>query len=152
MFHKEGYQIILTSFLIAALIAIGSEYKIDNFILRTVFQIFSLLQLILVLQFFRNPKRETTINKNHLIDLLSEIGYYGDGSSTKGVGQTSVTGGAGLGTELTSTFKPNSTASAAETAANIYPTESRLDVTIPEEANAAAASNAVDFSRIEWLN
>ena len=67
MFHKEGYQIILTSFLIAALIAIGSEYKIDNFILRTVFQIFSLLQLILVLQFFRNPKRETTINKNHLI-------------------------------------------------------------------------------------
>ena len=43
MFHKEGYQIILTSFLIAALIAIGSEYKIDNFILRTVFQIFSLL-------------------------------------------------------------------------------------------------------------
>ena len=55
MFHKEGYQIIMTSFLIAALIAIGSEYKIDNFILRTVFQIFSLLQLILVLQFFRNP-------------------------------------------------------------------------------------------------
>ena len=67
MFHKEGFQIILTSFLIAALIAIGSEYKIDNFILRNVFQIFSLLQLILVLQFFRNPKRETTINENHLI-------------------------------------------------------------------------------------
>ena len=67
MFHKEGYQIILTSFLIAALIAIGSEYKIDNFILRAVFQIFSLLQLILVLQFFRNPKRETSINQNHLI-------------------------------------------------------------------------------------
>ena len=67
MFHKEGYQIIMTSFLIAALIAIGSEYNIDNFILRTVFQIFSLLQLILVLQFFRNPKRETTINENHLI-------------------------------------------------------------------------------------
>ena len=54
MFHKEGYQIIMTSFLIAALIAIGSEYNIDNFILRTVFQIFSLLQLILVLQFFDN--------------------------------------------------------------------------------------------------
>ena len=67
MFHKEGYQIIMTSFLIAALIAIGSEYKIDNFNLRTIFQIFSLLQLILVLQFFRNPKRETIINKNHLI-------------------------------------------------------------------------------------
>ena len=57
----------MTSFLIAALIAIGSEYKIDNFILRTVFQIFSLLQLILVLQFFRNPKRVTSINQNHLI-------------------------------------------------------------------------------------
>ena len=67
MFHKEGYHIIMTSFLIATLIAIGSEYKIDNFILRTIFQIISLLQLVLVLQFFRNPKRETIINKNHLI-------------------------------------------------------------------------------------
>ena len=67
MFHKEGYQIILTSFLIAALIAIGSEYKIDNFILRTVFQIFSLLQLILVLQFFRNPKRIALESETQII-------------------------------------------------------------------------------------
>tara|TARA_B100000941_G_C28372860_1_gene483073 strand:- start:173 stop:826 length:654 start_codon:yes stop_codon:yes gene_type:complete len=67
MFHKEGYHIIMTSFLIAALIAIVSEYKIYNFILRSIFQIISLLQLVLVLQFFRNPKRETIINKNHLI-------------------------------------------------------------------------------------
>ncbi len=57
----------MTSFLIAALIAIVSEYKIYNFILRSIFQIISLLQLVLVLQFFRNPKRETIINKNHLI-------------------------------------------------------------------------------------
>ena len=67
MFHKEGYHIIMTSFLIAALIAIGSEYKIDNFILRTIFQIISLLQLVLVLQFFRNPNRPALGKKDLLV-------------------------------------------------------------------------------------
>ncbi len=67
MFHKEGHQIIMTSFLIAVLIAIGSEYKLENLILKTVIQIFSLFQLILILQFFRNPKRITSKNENHLI-------------------------------------------------------------------------------------
>ncbi len=67
MFHKEGHQIIMTSFLIAVLIAIGSEYKLENLILKTVIQIFSLFQLILILQFFRNPRRITSKNENHLI-------------------------------------------------------------------------------------
>lgn len=67
MFHKEGHQIIMTSFLIAVLIAIGSEYKLENLILKTLIQIFSLFQLILILQFFRNPKRITSKNENHLI-------------------------------------------------------------------------------------
>ena len=67
MFHKEGHQIIMTSFLIAVLIALGSEYKLENLILKTVIQIFSLFQLILILQFFRNPRRITSKNENHLI-------------------------------------------------------------------------------------
>jgi len=68
MFHKEGYQIIMTSFVLAAIIAVGAEYKIENpYILKLGVQLFALIQLILVLQFFRNPKRITPINENLLI-------------------------------------------------------------------------------------
>ena len=68
MFHKEGYQIIMTSFVLAAIIAVGAEYKIENpYVVRLGLQLFALIQLILVLQFFRNPKRVTPLNENHLI-------------------------------------------------------------------------------------
>lgn len=68
MFHKEGYQIIMTSFVIAAAITLGVEFKLHNqFLLKICLQILALTQLALVLQFFRNPKRETPINENHLI-------------------------------------------------------------------------------------
>ena len=68
MFHKEGHQIIMTSFLIAASIALGVEYKLENQVLfKTCLQILAVVQLLLVLQFFRNPKRETPLNANHLI-------------------------------------------------------------------------------------
>lgn len=68
MFHKEGYQIIMTSFVIAAAIALGAEYKLeDQYILKMILQLFALIQLVLVLQFFRNPKRKTPINEKHLI-------------------------------------------------------------------------------------
>ncbi len=68
MFHKEGYQIIMTSFVLAAAIAVGAEYQLEGqTILKFGLQLFALVALILVLQFFRNPKRETPININHLI-------------------------------------------------------------------------------------
>ena len=68
MFHKEGYQIIMTSFVLAAIIALGAEYKIENpYLVKLGLQLFALIQLILVLQFFRNPKRVTPLNENHLI-------------------------------------------------------------------------------------
>jgi len=58
---------------------------------------------------------------------------------------------AGTDSELNSTRKPNATASAVATALNIYPHESRTDVIVPEEANAAAADNSKSFSRVGWL-
>ena len=59
---------------------------------------------------------------------------------------------AGTASELNSTRKANSTTtSAVATALNIYPHESRTDVIVPEDANGAAASNAVSFSRVGWL-
>ena len=83
-------------------------------------------------------------------DLLGEVGKYGDnyGTGAKAVSTT------GTAVELSSSARPNGIASASnvETVTNQYSAESRLDVVIPEEANAAATSNATDFSRIGWLN
>ena len=68
MFHKEGYQIIMISFVIAIAITLGVEFKLESlFILKISLQILALTQLVLVLQFFRNPKRETPINVNNLV-------------------------------------------------------------------------------------
>jgi phosphatidylserine decarboxylase len=67
MFHKEGYQIIMLTFVITVAIAILAEYKIDFQLLRIGIQIIVVFMLLLVLQFFRNPKRITPRNKNLLI-------------------------------------------------------------------------------------
>lgn len=67
MFHKEGFFIIVFTFLFTAGIAIGSDYFISIEWLKLAIQIIALGFLIIVLQFFRNPKRNTTINPDHII-------------------------------------------------------------------------------------
>lgn len=67
MFHKEGHQIILISFLIVAAIVLGTEYGISQPLIKILIQITGLVLLVIVLQFFRNPKRITPKNKNHVI-------------------------------------------------------------------------------------
>ena len=67
MFHKEGSQIIITSFILVAVIAVLAEHKISLEWLRMIFQATMVILLILILQFFRNPKRITPINDKHLI-------------------------------------------------------------------------------------
>ena len=67
MFHKEGNQIIITSFILVAVIAVLAEYKISLEWLRMIVQVTMVILLILILQFFRNPKRITPINDKHLI-------------------------------------------------------------------------------------
>lgn len=62
MFHKEGHQIILGSFLLAAAIILGAEYGIELFWLEKSIQLIALGLLILILQFFRNPKRQTVLD------------------------------------------------------------------------------------------
>ena len=66
MFHKEGFQIILGSFVLVATMALGAEYGISNFYLQKGIQLVALVLLILVLQFFRNPKRNTPIDDSLL--------------------------------------------------------------------------------------
>ena len=85
-------------------------------------------------------------------DLLSEVGEYGDGYGTNlasTAGGVSITAAGVI--ELSSTFAPNATDSNTETSTDAYVIESRLDVILPEEANAAATTNAVSFSRVGWL-
>lgn len=67
MFHKEGAKIILISTTILVAILLLTNQFIENlWVLKTI-QIVALLMLILVLQFFRNPKRIVSINDNHVI-------------------------------------------------------------------------------------
>ena len=67
MFHKEGFTIIIVSFIFAAGIALGANFFIEPLFWQKALQIVVLIGLVLVLQFFRNPKRATSQNENHLI-------------------------------------------------------------------------------------
>lgn len=67
MFHKEGFFIIIFTFLFTAGIALGADFFIDILWLKWGMQIVALGLLIIVLQFFRNPKRSTPINTDHVI-------------------------------------------------------------------------------------
>lgn len=67
-FHPEGAKIILGATTLTAIIIFASDaYLSDIFWLQKSIQVLSLIFLILILQFFRNPKRYTQINENHII-------------------------------------------------------------------------------------
>ena len=67
MFHREGYKIILNTFIIAGIFVLGIEYFIENYWMKKLIQLSAIILFILVLQFFRNPKRETVLNEHHII-------------------------------------------------------------------------------------
>ena len=67
MFHKEGHLIIVFTFTFTAGIALGADYFVPIYWLKLSLQVLSLSLLVLVLQFFRNPKRNTVINSDHII-------------------------------------------------------------------------------------
>ena len=72
MFHREGYKIILNTFLITVTLSICVEYSIENFWIQKLLQLSAIIILLLILQFFRNPKRKTIIDKNHIISQSME--------------------------------------------------------------------------------
>ena len=67
MFHKEGHKIII----IATTIVVAAVLLIDSFIaiswLKMLLQIAFLVLFILVLQFFRNPKRHTNLDDKTVV-------------------------------------------------------------------------------------
>ncbi|MGO4905057.1 phosphatidylserine decarboxylase family protein [Flavobacterium sp. W20_MBD1_R3] len=67
MFHKEGTQSILLGTIFTAVVLLLSDNLIDTNWLKMSIQIAALLLLIIILQFFRNPKRDVLINENHIL-------------------------------------------------------------------------------------
>ncbi len=67
MFHKEGQKIILITFLIVASISLLAHFFIDITWARLTVQIFALFILIMILQFFRNPKRKVVKNFDEIL-------------------------------------------------------------------------------------
>lgn len=66
-FHKEGYKIIaITSIVVVAGILLADAY-IATFWVQKIVQVPLLIFYVLILQFFRNPKRHTQINENHIV-------------------------------------------------------------------------------------
>ena len=64
MFHKEGHNIITVSFIVIALINLISRNFIENTTINYTVGVISILILVLILQFFRNPKRVAIIDDN----------------------------------------------------------------------------------------
>ncbi|WPO77519.1 phosphatidylserine decarboxylase family protein [Flavobacterium sp. KACC 22761] len=67
MFHKEGGPSILIGTVFAVALLLIAEKFIDITWLRMLVQIFGVVVLIIILQFFRNPKRIAIRNSDHVL-------------------------------------------------------------------------------------
>ena len=67
MFHKEGHNIIAISFILIALVNVISRNFIDNSTINYTIGIITIVILVLILQFFRNPKRVAIIDDNIIL-------------------------------------------------------------------------------------
>lgn len=67
MFHKEGAKIIFIALFVTVVVALLSERFIDSTTLRFIVQLVALAFLVLILQFFRNPKRYVDVTDTHVI-------------------------------------------------------------------------------------
>lgn len=67
MFHKEGAQSILLGSIFTAVVLLLSDYLIDHYWLKVGVQVAALLLLIIILQFFRNPKRNVISDENIIL-------------------------------------------------------------------------------------
>lgn len=67
MFHKEGAQSILIGTVFTALVLLLSDKFIDTNWIKMSIQIAAFVLLIIILQFFRNPKRNYILNENQIL-------------------------------------------------------------------------------------
>ncbi|MDP3312180.1 phosphatidylserine decarboxylase family protein [Lutibacter sp.] len=67
MFHKEGFKIILIATLSVGLGIILIDNFVTSSLLNKIASLTLLLFYVIILQFFRNPKRHTILNENAII-------------------------------------------------------------------------------------
>ncbi len=67
MFHKEGYKIISVALVLFLGVNVASYVAIQNDEWQIAIFVVTLAFLILILQFFRNPKRNTIVNENTVV-------------------------------------------------------------------------------------
>ncbi|MEO0570427.1 MAG: phosphatidylserine decarboxylase family protein [Bacteroidota bacterium] len=67
MFHKEGKNIILTTFFLVVTAILLAEYFIPTLWIKILVQIIAFIVLVLILQFFRNPRRSLTPNFDEIL-------------------------------------------------------------------------------------
>ena len=67
MFHKEGYQIIVISLLITSSLIISLEYSINKVEIKLLLKLLCFIFFVLILQFFRNPKRNVKLNDKSIL-------------------------------------------------------------------------------------
>ena len=67
MFHKEGYKIIAITFLFIAISAVLADKFVVALWLKYVIFFALFVILFLILQFFRNPRRNTILNDNTVV-------------------------------------------------------------------------------------
>jgi phosphatidylserine decarboxylase len=67
MFHKEGAQSILLGTVVTAIVILLSDRFIDTNWIKMTVQICVFILLIIILQFFRNPKRNFILDENQIL-------------------------------------------------------------------------------------
>jgi len=65
--HKEGYNIILVTFIILALLSVATWFFIPWKILQILFFVGFFIEFIWTISFFRVPKRDINFNDNHIL-------------------------------------------------------------------------------------
>ncbi|OIQ20216.1 MAG: phosphatidylserine decarboxylase [Flavobacterium sp. MedPE-SWcel] len=67
MFHKEGAKIIMIALTVTVAVVLLTEHYIETLWLLKALQVLTLIFLVLILQFFRNPKRIVEVTDHNII-------------------------------------------------------------------------------------
>jgi len=67
MFHKEGQVSIILAVIVSTTLLLSAHYFIANSILKYSIYALAAFILVIILQFFRNPKRNTVKNNKHIV-------------------------------------------------------------------------------------
>lgn len=67
MFHKEGFKIISITLVLVALGVMLTYFYVPYFYLKVALYAVLVFFLVIILQFFRNPKRNTLPNDKHIL-------------------------------------------------------------------------------------